>query len=143
MRAQARLSSKFARRGMRGMTLLEIMIVVAILGMLSSVIVVSVMNQFTNAKISATRLKVESTEKAVQQYYVQVGEYPSQSEGLKAVVNPPDGSKGMLDSVPKDEFGHELKYYNPPRKNKGAFEVFSVGEDGQEGTEDDIYAKKK
>ncbi len=130
------------RSSARGMTLLEIMIVIAIIGMMSGVIVVSVMNQFTNAKINATRIKIQSTEQAVEQYYVQVGEYPSQSEGLKALVNPPDGSKGSLDAVPKDEFGKELIYYNPPRKGGGRFEIISAGEDGKEGTEDDIRSKK-
>jgi len=127
-----------ARKGQRGMTLLEIMIVIAILGMLAGVIVVAVMNQFENAKISATRLKIGNLKQAVQTYYTTVGTYPSQSEGFRALLNPPDGYKPMLESEPKDEWGSPFMYFNPPKKGRGTFEVVSKGPDGQEGTDDDI-----
>jgi len=140
--------SLIARRRLarqRGMTLLEIMIVIAILGLLASVIVVAVMNQFDNAKIGTAKLKLSELEKALQLYSVQVGEYPSQSEGLRSLLSPPDGSKPFLKekNVPKDPWGAEYLYFNPAR-NGGAnpYEVVSKGPDGQEGTEDDIKAGK-
>lgn len=133
--ARARL---IARKGQRGMTLLEIMIVIAILGMLAGVIVVAVMNQFENAKISATRLKIGNLKQAVQTYYTTVGSYPTQSEGFRALMSPPDGYKPMLDNEPKDEWGNAFMYFNPPKKGRAPFEVVSKGPDGQEGTDDDI-----
>ena len=136
-----RLRARIARQGTRGMTLLEIMIVIAILGLLASVIVVAGMNQFDNAKINTTRLKLKSVEQALHQYNVNVGEYPSQGEGLRALLNPPDGLKPMLESIPKDDFGNEILYFNPARKGNKPFEVVSKGPDGQEGTDDDIRAK--
>jgi general secretion pathway protein G len=129
------------REGQRGMTLLEIMIVIAILGLLASVIVVAVMNQFDNAKIQTTKIKLKSLQQALHQYNVNVGDYPTQGEGLRALLNPPDGLKPMVESMPKDEWGNEILYFNPARKGSGPFEVVSKGPDGQEGTEDDIRAK--
>ena len=127
------------------MTLLEIMIVIAILGLLASVIVVAVMNQFDNAKIKTSQLKLKNIESALNQYKVMVGEYPSQSEGLRALLNPPNGLKPFFKGkeTPKDDFGNEVLYYNPPRSGgAGAFEVVSKGADGQEGTDDDIRTSK-
>lgn len=131
-------AARALRQGQRGMTLLEIMIVIAILGMLASVIVVAVMNQFENAKINTTRLKLGQIKQAVQQYYANVGEYPTQSQGLRALLNPPGGYKPMLENEPKDEWGNAILYFNPPRRGGGPFELVSKGIDGQEGTDDDI-----
>jgi general secretion pathway protein G len=140
MRAQ-NLRREIARRRQAGMTLLEIMIVIAILGLLASVIVVAVMNQFENAKINTTKITVKNIEQALHTYKVQVGDYPNQGEGLKALMNPPDGLKPFLKEVPKDPWGNEFLYFSPPRKGKGPFEVVSKGVDGQEGTDDDLRSK--
>ncbi len=129
------------RAGERGMTLLEIMIVIAILGLLASVIVVAVMNQFENAKIQASKITLKSVQQALHQYNVNVGEYPTQGEGLRALLNPPDGLRPMVESMPKDSWGNEILYFNPARTGTGPFEVVSKGKDGQEGTEDDLRAK--
>lgn len=137
-RRPGRRAGRVIRNGQRGMTLLEIMIVIAILGMLASVIVVAVMNQFDNAKINTTRIKLGSLKQAVQQYYAQVGNYPSQGEGFRALMNPPGGLKPMVEGEPKDEWGNTVMYFNPPKNGKGQFELISKGPDGQEGTEDDI-----
>ncbi len=138
---RARSFARAAREGQRGMTLLEIMIVIAILGLLASVIVVAVMNQFENAKIQATKIKLGSVKAALGQYYSFTNEYPSQADGLRVLVNPPDGLKPLVESMPKDEWGGEILYFSPPRKGGGAFEVMSKGPDGQEGTEDDLWPK--
>ena len=144
MRIRDRYARAYARKGQRGMTLLEIMIVIAILGLLASVIVVAVMNQFENAKINTSKLKLKNVESALNQYKVQVGDFPTQNEGLRALLNPPHGLKPFFKGkdVPRDDFGNEFLYYNPPRKGGGPFEVVSKGADGKEGTEDDIRSGK-
>ncbi len=141
---KAKYAHLAARKGQRGMTLLEIMIVIAILGLLASVIVVAVMNQFENAKIKTSQLKLKNVESALNQYKVMVGEYPSQGEGLRALLNPPNGLKPFFSGkkTPKDDFGNEILYYNPARSGGGPFEVVSKGADGQEGTEDDLRSGK-
>ncbi len=139
---RAKLSRKI-KAGERGMTLLEIMIVIAILGMLASVIVVAVMDRLTDAKVKTTQIKIKSVESALHQYKVMYSNYPTQAEGLRALMNPPNGGRPFLKDkdVPRDEFGNELLYFNPARKGGGQFEVMSKGADGQEGTDDDIRSK--
>ncbi len=137
-----------SRRSLRakGMTLLEIMIVIAILGLLASVIVVAVVNQLENAKIGTAKLKLNELEKALQLYSVQVGEFPSQNEGLRSLLQPSDGSKPFLKEkdVPKDPWGEAYLYYNPARGGGNApYELASKGPDRQEGTEDDIKSGGK
>ena len=131
------------RAGQRGMTLLEIMIVIAILGMIASVLVVAVVNRLDAAKIKTTKLKINNIKSALEQYKVDFGDYPSQGEGLRALITPPEGSPPYLKdkTVPKDDFGNELMYFSPSRHGGGPFEIISKGPDGQEGTEDDIKSR--
>ena len=132
------------RQGQRGMTLLEIMIVIAILGMLASVLVVAVMDQLDRAKVNTTQIQIKSIESALHQFKVAYGNYPTQSEGMRSLVNPPDGGKPFLKdkNTPKDAWGAEYMYFNPARKGGGQFEVVSKGPDGQEGTDDDVRSSK-
>ena len=139
------LSRRRRQARQRGMTLLEIMIVIAILGLLASVIVVAVVNSLENAKIGTAKLKVNELEKALQLYSVQVGDLPSQNEGLRALLTPPDGSRPFLKEkdVPKDPWGEAFLYYNPARSGgTQPYEIISKGPDRQEGTEDDIKSGK-
>ena len=136
------LCAKIRHGRAKGMTLLEIMIVVAILGLLASVIVVAVMNQFETAKIKATRLKLKSVEQALYQYSIDNG-FPSQSDGLRILMNPPRGEGPYLKDEPKDAWNKDVLYFNPAREGSAPFEVVSKGPDGKEGTKDDIHAKEK
>lgn len=131
------------RAGEKGMTLLEIMIVIAILGMIASVLVVAVVNRLDAAKIKTTKLKINNVKSALEQYKVDFGDYPSQGEGLRALISPPEGNPPYLKdkTPPKDDFGNELMYFSPARHGSGPFEIISKGPDGQEGTEDDIKSR--
>lgn len=136
-RVARRLAS---RQRPRGMTLLEIMIVIAILGLIATVVVVGVMNQFENAKIKTARLKIKELQKALDLYRVDQNEYPSQSQGLQALLNPPGGMNPYLTAkeLPKDPWGQQFVYYYPARSGGAGYEILSKGPDGQEGTDDDI-----
>ena len=132
-----------ARRLEKGMTLLEIMIVVAILGLLATVVVTNIMGQFDNAKIKLTRTAIGKLGGAVQNYYIDNDEFPSGGDGLRALVNPPGGFKAYVEeSALKDAWGQPFIYRNPARNGNGDFEIMSKGPDRQEGTKDDIYAKR-
>lgn len=136
------LRAKIRHGRSKGMTLLEIMIVVAILGLLASVIVVAVINQFDGAKIKATRLKLKSVEQALFQYSIDHG-FPSQNEGLRVLMAPPGGGRSYLKDAPRDPWNNDVLYFNPARTGSDPFEVLSKGPDGREGTEDDIHAKEQ
>ena len=122
------------RQAQKGMTLLEIMIVVAILGLLATVVVTNLMGTFDNAKIGTTQSKIASVEQAVQMYYTQVSEYP---DSLKDLMNPPGGFRPYVKSMPKDSWNKELIY----KRSSGdkPFVIFSAGPDGSKGTKDDVY----
>jgi general secretion pathway protein G len=130
------------RTAQKAMTLLEIMIVVAILGLLAGLVVTNLMGQFDNAKIQTARLKVNDISSTINQFYATIGDYPSGSDGLKALVNPPGGFKPFFKEVPKDPWGKPFLYRSPAKNSSEAFEVYSLGPDGQEGTQDDIYGGK-
>lgn len=134
--------SKTGRGRERGMTLLEIMIVIAILGLLASVIVVGVMGQFENAKINSAKLQASKIKQALQMYQANNGAYPSQGEGLKVLTTAQGGMKASMkpDDI-KDPWGNEFIYVESPRDGNEPFEVFSIGPDGQRGTDDDVKAK--
>ena len=136
--ASRRLSNAQLRQAQRGMTLLEIMIVVAILGLLATVVVTNVMGQFDNAKIKTTQIKINDIQSTVNQYYTMVGDYP---DSMSQLISPPDGLRPFFKNIPKDAWNKPFIY----KRTSGAdpFKVFSVGPDGQKGTKDDVYAKKK
>ena len=130
----ARASARASRDTQKGMTLLEIMIVVAILGLLATVVVTNLMGTFDNAKIGTTQSKIASVEQAVQLYYTQVSEYP---DSLKDLMNPPGGFRPYVKSMPKDSWNNELIF----KRSSGdkLFVIYSKGPDGQKGTKDDVY----
>lgn len=131
-----------ARRSERGMTLLEIMIVIAILGLLASVIVVGVMGQFENAKINTARIQAGKIKQAVQMYQANTGAYPTQAEGLRVLTTNAGGMKAAMKPEDiKDPWGNDFIYTESPREGGAPFDVFSMGPDGQRGTEDDVKAK--
>ena len=125
------------RQNQRGMTLLEIMIVIAILGLLATVVVQNLVGNLENSKIRTAQLKINGIGNAVNNYFATVGEYPN---SLNDLVNPPDGLNSFLKGVPKDPWGHPFQY---KLKGSGAepFEIISVGPDGQKGSKDDVRAK--
>ena len=125
------------RQKQRGMTLLEIMIVIAILGLLATVVVQNLVGNLENSKIRTTQLKISQIGQAANNYFATVGEYPT---SLNDLANPPDGLQPFIKGVPKDPWGHAFEY-----KLKGGgtdpFEIISVGPDGQRGSKDDVRAK--
>ena len=127
-------------RFQKGLTLIEVMIVIAILGLLASVLVVAVVNQLDDAKIDAASVKLKSIESAVQMYKVKYNTVPSQADGLRKLLNPPKGRKPLLKSEKdiRDPWDEEILYFSPAKSRKGEFELISKGPDKQQGTDDDI-----
>ena len=123
-------------------SLIEILIVIAIIGMLIGVVVTNLGGAFENAKIDTARLFVKTTiETPLTNYKIHMGNFPTTAEGLAALATAP-GEKGrkwrgpyLKDAkVPEDPWGRP---YRLSRKGK-EIRIYSLGEDGRRGSDDDI-----
>ena len=134
------------RASRRGFTLLEIMIAIAILGLLVALAVTNTGTLFGGAQVSTAQLFVnESIKLPLTTYRIQMGDYPSTAEGLQALITPPAQHAERwhgpyLDpaKLPLDPWGEPYVYRYPGTHNKTGYDIFSMGPDKTEGTKDDI-----
>ncbi len=110
----------------RGMTLVEIMVVVAILGLIAAAVAVAVIPRFEDAKRDTAALDIKTIEGALKQYYAKKGNYPDTGTGLKALVD-----TQILDTLPKDPWQREYIYM----LEGGRPFLKSYARDGSEGGE--------
>jgi len=132
-------------RSQAGMTLIEIMVVITILGIIATIVTVNVLDRLDQAKVSATKTQIKSLEMALDEFRRDNGYYPTTERGLKALIEKPSigrmpnnyPSHGYLKGgkVPHDSFGGDFLYYSPGN-NGNRYEIVSLGADGQEGGED-------
>jgi len=126
-----------AARLPRGFTLVEIMVVVVILGILVALIVPRVVGRTDDARAVAAKQDIAAIMGALKLYRLDNGRYPSNEQGLPALVTKPQSTpvptnwKQYLDRVPKDPWGNVYLYLNPGVR--GEIDVFSLGLDAQPG----------
>ncbi len=127
-----RLAAALARRSRRGMTLVEIMVVIAIIGVLMTVIGGQVIGYLDDANVEATKIQIQQVEQGLTVYAAKNrGKYPTTSEGLQSA------SKYFKNAeVPMDAWGNEFQYFSPGTNGDHDYEIVSLGKDGQEGGED-------
>ena len=129
-----------------GFTLLEIMLVVVIIGMLITVAVVKLSGQSEKARKVATLHQIDAYKTALGLYDLDNGVFPTQEQGLQALIVQPSGAtlpnwKGPYLDPPvirKDQWGRDYIYRYPGQKIPNGYDLFSVGPNGQEGDDDDI-----
>lgn len=132
------LASRGLRRGqLRGMSLLEIMVVITLIGLVTAAIGVAVINQLGEGQKDAARNQAYEIAKSLDIYKLQNGSYPTTAQGLGVLSSPPKG-KPIMESTPKDPWGNDYIYLNPGQKNATKFDIRSKGNDGIEGNEDDV-----
>jgi len=135
------------QRNSIGFTLIEVLVVVAILGILAAIVVPRIMDRPDEAKRVAARADIGAIVQALKLYRLDNGFYPSTDQGLLALVQRPTSNPapanwkqgGYLERLPKDPWGTDYQYLSPGVR--GEIDVFSLGADrarGGEGSGADI-----
>jgi len=125
----------------RGFTLLELMVVLLILALLSTIAAPRVIKYVTKAKTQSAKIQVDALAAAVEAFHLDVGRFPTTEEGLSALVDIPATAAGWDGPYIKkresliDPWHRAYRYRTPGRQE--AFEVFSFGADDREGGEGD------
>jgi general secretion pathway protein G len=140
-----------AERGRAGFTLIEIMAVVLIIGLLSTLVGVVVFSQVDRARVATARAQIKQLESALDMYRMDNGRYPTTEQGLEALVSMPNIApeprnyrpEGYLQGgrVPLDPWSEPYQYESPGTNNAYSIDIWSLGADnspGGDGVEADI-----
>lgn len=132
----------------RGFTLVEVMIVIAIILALASLIGLAVFSRFGEAQESITKIQMKNIEDALEQFRLTYNRYPTDEEGLSVLwssanlENPEDEEKWstfLTDPITADQWGSEWGYRQMSEYgDETKYDLWSVGKDKEEGTDDDI-----
>lgn len=120
----------------RGFTLLELLVVMVIIGLLAAYVGPRFFSQIGKSEVKAARAQIDALEKALDQYRLDVGRYPSTEQGLAALIAGPAGEKRwdgpyLKKALPDDPWGHPYIYRQPGEH--GEYDLLSLGKDGQPG----------
>jgi general secretion pathway protein G len=120
-----------------GYTLTEMLVVIAVIGMIAAALTPAVFGQMNRARAKSAELQVETVASAVEAFRADVGRYPTASEGLMALIKDPGALEGWSGpylhkaKALDDPWGHPLVY--APPSAEGGFLVESLGADGKPG----------
>ena len=144
------MQNRTKRRRRAGFTLMEILLVLAILVVLGSLVTFGYVTIQRNAMMDSAKTQIRMFEQAVDMYRLDVGKYPSGDQGLQALrLQPPDAPVNkwrgpyIQVEIPTDPWGNPYQYQEiTDSLNQPSFEVMSNGPDGANGTADDIRLPK-
>jgi len=137
------------RQGLRGardragFTLVELLLVLAILATLAAIVIPKFAGRTEQAKLTAAKAQIANLGTALDSYEVDTGAYPSGNDGLRALLERPgnvDGWRGpyMKQDIPLDPWGHPYVYEFPGKRGENRYDLYSFGPDGRAGTDDDV-----
>jgi general secretion pathway protein G len=124
----------------QGFTLLEILVVVAILGLLIGLVAPAALRQLSGARNSIAKQSIERISSVLDLYKLDVGSYPSSDQGLAVLVQKPSGADNWNgpylkgDSVPVDPWNHPYIYRIPSERVGHEFDLCSLGANGNAGS---------
>jgi len=133
------LTNKTAMRRARGFSLIELLVVLVILGLLAGLVGPQVMKYVGGAKTDSAKLQIENLGAALDMYRLEVGRYPSTSQGIEALNKDPGDAPGwngpyLKKNVEiKDPWGADYQYRFPGEH--GEYDLYSYGADGSPGGE--------
>ena len=130
------------RRRTTAFTLIELLLVLVILAILAAVVVPKFTGRTEQARTSAAKADVASLKVALNSFEVDTGRFPTNEEGLDALVNKPGDLQGWkrpyVEKLPNDPWGHPYVYECPGKHNPSSYDIMSAGPDGNVGGDDDI-----
>jgi general secretion pathway protein G len=144
MRAETGLKKGIDMRNRKrrtGFTIIEIMVVAVILAMLATFIIPNIGKKFGKAKANIARAKMARVESALEEFRMDCGRYPADSEGLDALMTAPADLEGKWqgpyskESELLDPWNNRYVYVAEGTVNPGSYDLVSLGADGSEGGE--------
>jgi len=134
-----------ARHAAAGFTLLELLVVVLIIGLLTGIVGPRLMSQVGRSETTAAKAQIDALDKAVQAYRLDVGQYPSNDQGLRALMTSPGADSRwrgpyLKGAVPNDPWGQPYQYRLPGSSGRD-YDIISLGRDkalGGSGDDADI-----
>lgn len=139
--------SKAPDKHRSGFTLLEMVIVLGIIAMIMGGAIFTMQKISDSGAITVVDGDFASINNALQAYKTNAGNYPSQQQGLRALVERPGSAPRprrwtqIMDNVPTDPWNNEYIYQYPGSKDRSRPELISKGKDGLQGTEDDMSSQ--
>ena len=123
-----------------GFTLIEIMVVVAVIGILAAAIIPQFMTTKYEARVSAAKGDIAVLENALEQFNVRMDRFPTTDEGLRVLVDPPAGEEkkwraAYIKQLRNDPWGNPYQYRYPGQHHPNSFDLWSRGADGADGGE--------
>ncbi|MEP7183105.1 MAG: type II secretion system major pseudopilin GspG [Betaproteobacteria bacterium] len=138
MRAQRMAAQRRSKRhAARGMTLIEILVVLVLIGVVMGIVGGNFIGKGEKAKADAAKIEIGQIGQTLDLYKLEIGRYPTTSEGLQALIAAPAGAVNWngpywkRSTLPKDPWGNEYKYTAPGQS--GPYDILSYGADGKEG----------
>ena len=122
-----------------GFTLLELLVVLGIIAMLAGIVGPQVMKHMGASKTKAAKVQIEDLAASLDMYKLDEGRYPTQQQGLSALIEKPADAKRWngpylrKDKIPQDPWHQDYHYVYPGQHGK--FDLFSYGADEKEGGE--------
>ncbi len=138
-------SMKRAGGGTKGFTLIELMVVVAIIAILASIVAPRMVQRAETAKRAAARVQIANFKTSLTTFRMDTGDYPSTAQGLKALIQRPSGYDGKYqaggyldsDAVPADPWRNRYVYICPGIHDPSGYDVESYAKDGEDGGDGD------
>jgi general secretion pathway protein G len=139
METEARTQKPKAKRGRRGVTLIEMLVVMTIIGLFVALVAPNMMRHADAAKVTKARADIHNFMTALATFKLDTGMYPTSDQGLQALrVSPGNAPQWagpyVIQDIPKDPWGHDY-LYKFPGDHGDEPDIVSLGQDGQPGGE--------